>query len=76
MEALEVQGEIEPIYKATIYDNIGLIYYQGGQYGKAFEHFSEVVKLAQDHSYFSNYKQHYKASGERLRSRDNSLNKK
>jgi tetratricopeptide (TPR) repeat protein len=76
MEALKVQGEIEPIYKATVYDNLGLIYFQGGQYGKAFENFSEAVKLAQDHSCLSDYKQHYKAAGERLHSRDNSLNKK
>jgi len=58
MEALKVQDEIEPIYKATAYDNIGLIYSQGGQYNKAFENFSEAVKLAQDHSSLSDYKQH------------------
>ena len=50
IKALKVQGEIEPILKATVYDNIGLIFYSKRQYGKAFERFSEAVKLAQDHS--------------------------
>jgi tetratricopeptide (TPR) repeat protein len=49
IKALKVQGEIEPILKATVYDNIGLMFYSKRQYGKAFERFSEAVKLAQDH---------------------------
>jgi tetratricopeptide (TPR) repeat protein len=73
--ALKVQGEIKPIYKATVNDNIGLIYYSAGQYDKAFKHFSDAVKLAQDHSSLSAYNKHYKAAEERLLARSKSLNK-
>jgi tetratricopeptide (TPR) repeat protein len=76
MEALKVQGEIKPIYRATVNDNIGLIYYSVGQYSKAFEHFSEAVKLAQNHASLFDYTKHYKAAEERLRVRNKSFDKK
>lgn len=72
-KALEVPAAIEPIHRATIHDNIGLLFFSGKQYDKAFAHFSEAVKLAQNHSCVFNYKKHCKAAEELLRSRSNTL---
>ncbi len=74
-KALKIEDEVEPIYKAKVYDNIGLIFFSEGQYDKAFESFSESVRLAQDHSSLPEYKQHCQAAQERLNSRSTYFNK-
>jgi len=74
-KALKIEDEIEPIYKAKVHDNIGLIFFSEGQYDKAFENFSESVRLAQDHSSLPEYKQHCQAAQERLNSRSTYFNK-
>jgi tetratricopeptide (TPR) repeat protein len=75
MKALNVKNEIEPILKAKVHDNAGLIFFSHGQYGKASKHFSEAVQLAQDHSSVCEYKQNYEAANRRLHSRNACLDK-
>ena len=57
-EALTIDDEIELIDKATVHHNMGLIFFNSGQYAKAVDHFSKAVQFAQGYSISYEYNQH------------------
>jgi tetratricopeptide (TPR) repeat protein len=57
-KALDVQTS-DSITKATVYDNIGILYYSEGNYETALTYLFEAVKLAQDHASLAKFKNHY-----------------
>jgi tetratricopeptide (TPR) repeat protein len=57
-KALDIE-ESDPIDKATVYDNKGMLLYSDGQYQSALQHLAEAVRLAQDYSCVAKFKQHY-----------------
>jgi tetratricopeptide (TPR) repeat protein len=58
----------DPIDKATVYDNIGLLHYSNGKYIDALKYLSEAVKLAQDNSSLAKFTQDYDAVKKHLKS--------
>jgi len=73
MRASELPYDIETIYKATVCDNIGLIYFKRKQYDKALKYFKQAIALAHGHSSLFDYKQHYESTKKHLDSRAVSL---
>jgi len=57
-EALTIDDEIELIDKATVHHNMGLIFFNSGQYAKAVDHFSKAVHFAPGYSISYEYNQH------------------
>jgi tetratricopeptide (TPR) repeat protein len=57
-KALNIE-ESDPIDKATVHDNIGMLLYSDGKYKLALQHLEEAVKLAQDHYRVTKFRQHY-----------------
>jgi tetratricopeptide (TPR) repeat protein len=74
-EALNIERS-DQIDKATVYDNIGLLYYTKGDYHIAVEYLSKAVKLAQDDSSLPRFKEHYDVVNQHLLSKNKSLDKK
>jgi len=74
-KALDVEPS-DRIDKATVHDNVGLLYFSHEDYPTALEHLSEAIRLAQDHSSLPKFKQHYEAVNKHLQSKNNSSDTK